>query len=165
MRTHHLASYANSSWPCQYQWRLSFLWACSRFPQLLGLCNAPSWSLCYGPLGLNITSKSRSFSSQLPGYCNSNCFINIVGFFFFQERLDKRETVIQCPYFTCTLTAYTFGVVWYFKAILITFWQVGVNAVWMSSLQAHFPFPFPSPSPFSFFLFSQILAQMSLFAG
>ena len=31
--------------------------------------------------------------------------------FFFQERLYKREKVIQCPYFTCTLTAYTFGVI------------------------------------------------------
>ena len=48
---------------------------------------------------------------------------------------------------------------WYFKAILITFWQVGVNAVWMLSLQAHFPFP--SPSPF----FSLFPTQMSLFAG
>ena len=53
---------------------------------------------------------------------------------------------------------------WYFKAILITVWQVGVNAVWMSSLQAHFPFPSPL-LPFSFFLLSPILAQMSLFAG
>ena len=50
---------------------------------------------------------------------------------------------------------------WYFKAILITFWQVGVNAVWMLSLQARFPFPFPSPSPF----FSLFPTQMSLFAG
>ena len=38
-------------------------------------------------------------------------FIKIVGLFFVQERLDKRETVIQCPYFTSTLTAYTFGVI------------------------------------------------------
>ena len=39
---------------------------------------------------------------------------------------------------------------------------------WMSSLQAHFPFPSPTPPPLlslSFFLFSPILAQMSLFAG
>ena len=40
--------------------------------------------------------------------------------------------------------------VWYFKAVLITFWQVGVNAVWMTSLQAHFPFPSPYPPPFFF---------------
>ena len=41
----------------------------------------------------------------------SDCFIKIVGFFFLNEWLDKREIVIQCPYFTCTLTAHTFGVI------------------------------------------------------